>query len=295
MSRFSDFRSELRGFSRQLGGSSLTQQARDGALERFANHCWSKGFQLTGVSQVKVKHLVSFVEARQAAGISARTLQNDISHIRRTLEQAGRGQFVAEQLASDKLGLEQGSRVGTKVAISAADYLAAVSAAEGKDKGVAAALRLCHDLGLRSKEAVMAGGSLRDWRAALQRGGSLVVTDGTKGGRVRTIPADLIPSKEKALESIDRALSVSEAHKGPLIDSKGLKGALDRFHNVARSCGLTGTNAPHSLRYAFAVAAIEKCQSMGLSRARALTVTSELLGHGDGRGKWVDLVYSRKA
>lgn len=294
VSKRSDFSAELRGLSRDLGGSHLTQQARDSALQRFAGHCWDSGFQLANVSQVKVKHIRAFIEARQAAGVSARTLQNDVSHIRQALERAGRGQFVAEQLGSRQLGLEQASRAGTKAAISPEAYDAAVKAAESKDRGVAACLRLCHDLGLRSAEAVQAGKSLRDWKAALERGGSLVVTDGTKGGRVRTIPADLIPDQRRALESIREALAISEAGKGPLIASEGLKGALDRFHNVARSCGLTGANAPHSLRYRFAVDVLQACADRGLSRERALVVASELLGHGDGRGKWVDLVYSRK-
>lgn len=55
-----------------------------------------------------------------------------------------------------------------------------------------------------------------------------------------------------------------------------LKSAMDYWHNHLGDAGLTGEYSPHSLRYAW-----------------ALAVTSTDLGHGDGRGKYIEQVYNR--
>ncbi len=63
--------------------------------------------------------------------------------MRNILAVAGRGKLADpqhEKLSNKALGLSGGSRDGTKIAISAEHYLAAVSCAEIQDAGVAAAL-----------------------------------------------------------------------------------------------------------------------------------------------------------
>lgn len=293
MSKKSDFSAELVAASRRLGGSHLTQEARDKALSRFAEYVWGRGFQVASVQHIKLKHIRTYVENRQAAGIGARTIQNEVSHLRRALTAAGRGQFVEEQLGSRQLGLEQASRDGTKVAIDEAAYQAALAEVGRRDEGVAAALELCRELGLRSQEAVMAGPYLAQWKQALEQGRRLAVAAGTKGGRLRFLPSDMITRPERALAALERALRSSEG-SGRIVAADTLKSALDRFHNVARMSGLVGVHAPHSLRYGFACDAIDLMTRNGYSSRQAAQITSEALGHGDGRGRWVEQVYSRR-
>ncbi|MCR2697983.1 DNA-binding protein, partial [Salmonella enterica] len=49
--------------------------------------------------------------------------------------------------------------------------------------------------------------------------------------------------------------------------------------------------SPHSLRYAWAQDAIRYYEEQGLSHKEALAVTSTDLGHGDGRGIYIEQVY----
>jgi site-specific recombinase XerC len=291
MSKKSDFEHELKKLSANLGGSHLTRQARDGAIMRFASHIWDAGFQLKSTDQIKLKHIKHFVESRKSAGISARTLQNDVSNIRRMLVGAGREQFVREQLGSSQLGLEKGSRIGTKRAIDDETLNIVLSKVKKIDAGVYASLMLARHLGLRSAEAVRAASSLKQWESAIVNGGHIVVSAGTKGGRTRVLPVALLPDKVAALVAIRTALT--ENGKGNIVEGVNLKQALNRYHNVCRSAGLTGECAPHSLRYRFAVETLSLLQKAAFSSAESLMITSEVLGHGDGRGRWVKMVYGR--
>ena len=53
------------------------------------------------------------------------------------------------------------------------------------------------------------------------------------------------------------------------------------------------TEAGHSLRYAFARDQLAGYQAQGYSLDEARALTSMDLGHGDGRGRYVERVYSR--
>lgn len=103
----------------------------------------------------------------------------------------------------------------------------------------------------------------------------------------------MIARPERALAALERALRASKG-SGRIVTADTLKSALDRFHNVARISGLVGVHAPHSLRYAFACDAIDLMTRNGYLSRQAAQITSEALGHGDGRGRWVEQVYSRR-
>lgn len=59
------------------------------------------------------------------------------------------------------------------------------------------------------------------------------------------------------LYAVNQALSLASQLNGKLIDKPDLKSAIDRYRNVVRNAGLTGKYAPHSLRYAWAVNAMD--------------------------------------
>lgn len=68
-----------------------------------------------------------------------------------------------------------------------------------------------------------------------------------------------------------------------------LKQAEAWYRNAMHRLGVQG----HSLRYAFARERVEAYLAADIPMAEALARTSMDLGHGDGRGRWVKMVYLR--
>jgi integrase len=99
----------------------------------------------------------------------------------------------------------------------------------------------------------------------------------------------------KAQNAIKEARAVAERNGGHLIGGgRDLKAALFRFHRVAADCGLRGEISPHALRYAYACDRVDARLADGFSRREAFVATSLDLGHGDGRGTYIEQVYSRR-
>ncbi|MCY5962018.1 integrase domain-containing protein, partial [Salmonella enterica subsp. enterica serovar 1,4,[5],12:i:-] len=181
------------------------------------------------------------------------------------------------------------SRNVTKLAITAEHYRDVLETARVKDPGMAAALELSRLMGLRSQEAVQSAQSLRTWKQSLERGDTrLTVVFGTKGGRPRMTQ---VTDREAVRQAVKEALGIAGERNGHLIDKPDLKSAMDYWHNHLRDTGLTGEYSPHSLRYAWAQDAIRYYEEQGLSHKEALAVTSTDLGHGDGRGIYIEQVY----
>lgn len=288
-------RNEMTKLASDGGGSNKTRADRMKIVRHIVDilHL-KKNIQVRTVQQLKVKHIEQYISHRLAEGISRRTLQNEMAALRKVLTQAGREDFARhERLTNKSLQLAGDSREGSKHAISPDKYHKALRLALQRDKGLAATLMLARHLGLRSEEAVQATKSLGTWSSALKEGrNSIHVIYGTKGGRPRHVY--IHNSMRTNIERVFQfALKVAEGNDGKLINKPTLKSAMDRFHNQARDIGLVGIDAPHSLRYAFARDQIKHYEENGLSHAEALAATACDLGHGDGRGRYVERVYTK--
>jgi integrase len=101
--------------------------------------------------------------------------------------------------------------------------------------------------------------------------------------------------RERAIGIIHRAIALAAQGNGRLVRKMTLRQAMNRYHNVVRKAGMTGENAPHSLRYSYATEHLQRARKAGIDRREAAAGVSTLLGHGDGRGTWVERVYGRKA
>ena len=101
----------------------------------------------------------------------------------------------------------------------------------------------------------------------------------------------ILINKEAVKQVVNQALDIARAQNGRLIDAPNLKQAMSYWRNQATTLGLTGKHSPHSLRYAWAQDAIRHYQAQGFSHKEALALTSMDLGHGDGRGRYVERVY----
>jgi len=250
-------------------GSHLTRETREQHLSRFAEQCWKAGYQVNTVAQIKDKHIRGYVEARLADGASKRTVQNELANIRKALRGAGRGQYAdGAEISNKALGISGASRIGTKTVMRDVQ----------------------RELGLRKKEALMSVASLKAWARQIAVSGAVIVLHGTKGGRTRQTP---VINPETAAKAVSEAMALAKAQGGRLIPRDDLKTALARYSYVCRRVGMTGEQAGHSLRYAYAQDQLRKLLSEGVPQKEARAAVSMFLGHGDGRGRWVAMVYAR--
>lgn len=287
---------DLVGKVRKERAANKTMSDYTKIMTRVGTRLAKLNIQIKDAEHIKVKHVEQYMESRKNEALSNRTLQNEMAAIRRVLVQAGKTQMADpnhERLSNQALGISGADRKGTKEAVSDERYREILARVEGRDEGVAAALRLSRYLGLRNEEAVQSAKSLKTWQTALQRGDErLHVIFGTKGGRDRMTT---VINRDKVLEAVNLALKYSENNNGKLINKDSLKSALNFYINVLRRDGglQGGKETPHSFRYSYAQDAMEYHLSKGYDHQEVLALTSIDLGHGDGRGTYISNVYGQ--
>lgn len=272
-----------KAFMKQAKGATLTR-ARAAttwkSLEAFAK----ARRMILDPANMTTKQLLRYVEYRQEQGISARSIQNEVSHIRRALRGAGRDlgdlKDKANNWSSHRLRVPEGSRIGGK---PPADQTA-LDRVERPDLKAVFTLQVA--LGLRVREAVQSGPSLRGWErelvqaSNLGRGAFLRVTEGTKGGRPRSVcvAPDQIADVLKAVKDAS-----GQVIDGRLIQAQSLAAAARACERAALAAGFE----THGLRRAWAVEQFTRYVQEGQDKTQALKLLSNDLGHGDGRGRWV--------
>jgi len=280
-----------RAFGRHAKGASLTRARASSTWRALAKFAKEKKMILSP-EKMTSKQLMRFVEYRIEAGISARSIQNEVSHIRRSLEGSGRDlgdlKDKTNNWSGHRLKVPVGSRIGGK---PPADK-AAVELVTRED--IRAAFALQGVIGLRMREAVQSGPSLRGWErelvqaSNLGRGAFLRVTEGTKGGRPRSVcvAPDQIADVLKAVKDAS-----GQVIDGRLIQAQSLAAAARACERAALAAGFE----THGLRRAWAVEQFARYVQNGFDRSQALKLLSNDLGHGDGRGRWVENNYLRGA
>ncbi|MFB5641766.1 integrase domain-containing protein [Kluyvera ascorbata] len=283
---------DMKKLAHRAGGSHKTVHDREQMAQRFAHHLLAQNIQIIRTDHIKARHITGYINERLAQGISPRTLQNEMAMVRSILAEAGRTQLSQSELISNQsLGINGACRDGTHRAIPDAFYQQVLERVRQTDAGLAASLQLARVMGLRGQEAVQCCQSLKTWDKLLEKGTErLPVIFGTKGGRPRMTQ---VMDREAVRQAVKEALNIAVERNGHLIDKSDLKSAMDYWHNHLRDAGLTGEYAPHSLRYAWAQDAIRYYEEQGLSHKEVLAVTSTDLGHGDGRGRYIEQVYGQ--
>jgi hypothetical protein len=217
--------------------------------------------------------------------------------LRSVLVQIGKQGLARNPAYSNRaLGIERGSRIGTKQPLSDE----AIRAFQGRmgqlDRpGIGETLELQRALGLRAAEAIRAGqtDTLSRWERELREHGRMRVVEGTKGGRPRDAHP---PNLERALAAVGQALSVLKATQQPylIMRADGAAAGLKEAHGVYRNVCYRARLQSHSARYAFAQSRVQGYCAEGYSEREARAATSLDLGHGDGRGRYVASVYVRQ-
>lgn len=270
--------------------STLTKKSMHttfSVLEKCAKtNRWGNDVTPKNITQ---KQLTKFVKERLDDGISARSIQNQMSHIRRALHTVGRNDFADSICSNKELGIPSGTRIGSGKAVDPKIYAEAVAKAAPDTRAWIEGMK---ELGLRQRELVRAGPSLQQWERQLEKNQFLTLHDGSKGGRSRQI---YIPEerRDSALAAVRNLISVAAGQGGDVVDSRTLESACKLVGDRLEAIGLSGENSGHSLRRDFAMRQYLHYKEQGFSKTEALSRTSNDLGHGDGRGRWVYNNYIR--
>ena len=299
MSRKTELQADLKRIGYLLGGAHLTREARSTTFNTFANTLHELGYNIWNAHQIGGKYLQAFAAHRAGEGISARTRANELSHLRAVLVHVGKQGLARNPAYSNRaLGIERGSRIGTKQPLSDAaivDFRERM--AQLGRPGIGETLELQRALGLREMEALRGGqaDTLARWQRELQERGSVRVVEGTKGGRPREVhPADLhrahvaVQSAQAVLQATGQRYLVAQADGST---TTGLRQAQGVYRNLCHRAGIQS----HAARYAFARERLEGYRNEGYSEREARAATSLDLGHGDGRGRFIASVYARDA
>lgn len=268
--------------------ATLTKKAMKSTFESLSKCARENRWGAVTPSTLTEKQWTKFVSTGLKNGNSSRTMQNQQSHVRRALAGAGRAEF-AEQITNKDLGIPPGTRIGIG---KVTDREVLQQALERADNTAKAWICGMAALGLRQRELVRAGPSLKQWERQLTAGQPISLHDGAKGGRSRQI---CIPDKrrENALGAVRALMEVAERQDGRVVASETLESACHYVSDRLAEYGLSGGNSGHSLRRQFAVDQLKHYRSEGFSEKEARAMVSADLGHGDGRGTWVFNNYVR--
>ena len=281
---------KVREATRKAGGATLTKVNRSAGLNKFFTVMQTVlNIQVNSFETLKTSQVRAYVDHLKKERLTSRSIQNQLAHIRQALRAVNRDHFACSEPMSNKaFGVSGASRDGTHQALSEVQYRAVLAATKADKPGAAACMELQRELGLRAREAIQSGESLKSWEKALLANIPCQVLHGTKGGRGRwTGPVDL----RRALAAVRNAIAVADAQGGYLIVSKNLKSAARAYGRACEKVGMKGEHASHALRCMFAQERYAMhLQRLG-SRSEALAATSLDLGHGDGRGTYVAQVY----
>lgn len=294
MSKISRAKNSATQSAIKASGANLTRRNRASICARVIQVLYRSGFQVEGLQSLRVKHIVRYVEHRKDT-VSVRTLQNEMSAIRVSLRQVGRTGLANHDLISNRaLGISGASHAGTNYSVAPEEYQCVYAAARECSPVLAAATELMRCLGLRALEMVCSDGSLNRWRRGLLNGLPVQVVRGTKGGRPRWVVA---ANPSRALAAVESARKILRSSHRRHLFPGNLKQATGRFNNQwYRHCRLAAGRriTPHSLRYTYAqeIEAVFLAEDYSESDAKALAAMC--LGHGDGRGRLMNLVYGRR-
>lgn len=281
---------EISQINRTAGGSTLTRRGRESALMKIADDLRGRlNVQVKSFDQLKISHIEALAGSWRGSGLSVRTCQNNMAHLRTALREVGREKFAADhRISNEALKIDKGSRAGTHRAPARDD---AIKRIESMKDGHREAALLQLELGLRAREAIQSYQSLTSWARELEKTGRITVTAGTKGGRARSVDLSSPEALGRAKQAIRQALTASGGGRKPLVASSSLEGAARSYQREMASVGFSGEQASHALRCAFAQDQYQRHLQQTGDRKEALRRLSLDLGHGDGRGVYCAQVY----
>ena len=216
------------------------------------------GYKLDTVHSFRGKHMQALAKAWEERGLSASTLQNNLSTFRIFAGWIGKagmveptGRYVTPGAAS-RTSIATQDRSWSAQNVDIAAKLAEVTA---KDARIGLQMALQATFGLRARESMQLRPNVAD------KGSYLALTVGTKGGRDRVVPIDT-PEKR---ELIEKAKTFAASKLASTSDPNlTLAQAKNHYYHVLRSCGITRANGltSHGLRHGYANDRYEQISGM---------------------------------
>jgi hypothetical protein len=298
--KLGDFTAAFQHDSKGAGGTRAKAAQVFKSLQSFGKTAkWGD----TTPCNLTSKQVAGYIRHR-ATTISARSVQNEAAIIRRAVKGAQRelGDLSdkSNNWGNSRLGVPSGTRTGgTGVAKAPIDGAKFAAAREKLSTEMKVVVDLQRSLGLRRQEAVKATNT-KEWQTSLtaaqaqDRGVYLSLSGdaGSKGGRPRHIYVP--PGRTGAVLQAVSAVVAAKASSGNgqiLGQYDDLKSAVKGYTNALAYVELNGSDSGHGLRREFACLQYDHYISEGLDKDTALARLSQDLGHGDGRGRWVENNY----
>jgi site-specific recombinase XerC len=228
--------------------SYATQDKRADVLYTGFAELRQLGYRLDAVQSLRGKHVEALVQAWQARGLSASTIQNSLSVFRTFagwVGKAGMVQRVEHYLGAGVAVRSSIAREDRSWSARGVDIAAKIEQVRLRDPRVAIQLELQAAFGLRAREAMQLRPHVAD------KGSYLSVTHGTKGGRDRVEPIRTAQQRD-VLERAKTfcatpASSTSDPHRK-------LHQWKNHYYEVVRACGITRRDGitSHGLRHQYA-------------------------------------------
>jgi hypothetical protein len=203
------------------------------------------------MEHIRAEHVRSYATWLREAGKSPKTQQNAISAVNSIMRTAAGNRWHSVRPVADA-GCDRATEVRTLYPVMTdrttwSKAHDALRAAHGER--VAAVAGLARELGLRAKEASL--GSPRTWVRQLERGETIRIEQGTKGGR----PRELVITRVSQRNAIECAALIQGRDRSMIPREQTWKSwRQGELRNIAQTLGpLTGETRPiHSLRAAYA-------------------------------------------
>lgn len=228
--------------------SHATQDKRADVLYAGFKDLREKGYKLDSVHSFRGKHMEVLAKLWEERGLSASTIQNNISTFRVFAGWIGKAGMVGRADRYVSVGMASRSSVNREDKSWQAhgvDIGAKVAEVSARDARVGLQLALQAAFGLRARESMQLRPHVAD------KGSYLALTVGTKGGRDRVVPIDT-PEKRTL---IDRAKAFAASRLASTSDpALTLAQAKNRYYHVIRACGITRADGitGHGLRHGYA-------------------------------------------
>jgi integrase len=225
--------------------SFATRDKRADVLYAGFKQLHGLNFRMDTVLSLRGKHIEALAKDWEARGLSASTLQNNLSIFRTFAGWIGKAGMVrgiehylgSGTTARSSIAREDKSWSGRRV-----DVAAKVEQVRQKDARVALQLQLQLAFGLRAREAMQLRPHLAD------KGTYLSITHGTKGGRDRVEP--IRTAEQRAL--LERAKTFCATPASSTSDpQRKLSQWKNHYYQLVRSCGITRNDGitSHGLRH----------------------------------------------
>ena len=228
--------------------SFATQDKRADVLYAGFKSLLALGFRMDTVMSLRGKHVEALAKDWHTRGLSASTLQNNLSIFRTFAEWIGKAGMVrgiehylgSGMAARSSIAQEDKSWSGRGI-----DIAAKIEQVRQKDARIGLQLELQFAFGLRAREAMQLRPHIAD------QGTYLSISHGTKGGRDRVEP--IRTPEQRAL--LDRAKTFCATRSSSTSDpQRKLAQWKNHYYQVVRSCGITRSDGitSHGLRHEYA-------------------------------------------